>query len=330
MTAILSRKGRWLLVASLWTWAFSAIAAEGDYPSRMVTVIVPFPAGGPTDQLARVIASKFSDKLGQNFIVENVAGGATLIAMRRVVSAKPDGYTILLHNLQISANVSLHPKQGFDTEKDLVPIAFINHNPLVLVGRKSIPANTLSELVTWMKSQPAKFAIPGVGTSGHLATSLFAQQAKVSIDQIPYKGAAPALQDILGEHVDLFFATPQSVVQSVRAGQMKAFGITSKEKSPLFPDAASMVQAFGPKLEIRYWHALFAPGGTPKPVIDKLNAVLQEVVEDPAILKAWAESGVAPYPKEQRSPQAAQAMLHSEIERWAQVVRENGIRAEAQ
>jgi tripartite-type tricarboxylate transporter receptor subunit TctC len=315
-------------VAVLVAWAGPALAL--DYPARGVTIVVPYPAGGPTDQLARMAATRFSEKLGQNFIVENVSGGATLIATRRVVGAKPDGYTLLLHNLQISANVSLYPKQGFDPEKDLAPIGFINHNALVLVGRKSLAPNTLGELISWMKTQPAKIAHPGVGSTGHMATSLLAQEAKVTVDQIPYRGAAPALQDILGGHVDLFFATPQSAIQSVKGGQMKAYGVTSKEKSALFPGAASMVQELGPKLEILYWHALFAPAGTPRPIIDKLNAVLQELMDDPAILKGWADTGVAPYPKERRSPLAAQNLLHSEIARWGQVVRENGIQPEAQ
>jgi tripartite-type tricarboxylate transporter receptor subunit TctC len=169
-------------------------------------------------------------------------------------------------------------------------------------------------------------AHPGTGATGHLATSLLAQEAKVTVVQVPYRGAAPALQDIAGGHVDLFFATPQSVVQQVASGDIKSYGITARQKSPHFPNAASFVEALGPKLEILYWHALFAPAGTPKPIIDKLNAVLQGVMDDPAIAKSWADSGVVPYPKDQRSPQAAQALLHSEIMRWGQVVRDNDIK----
>ena len=172
----------------------------------------------------------------------------------------PDGHTLLLHNLQISANVALHPSLPFDTEKDLTPVAFINHNPLVLAGRKSLAANTLGELIAWMRTTPAKMAHPGTGSTGHLTTALFAQEAKVTVDHVPYRGAAPALQDIIGGHVDLFFATPQSVVQAVAAGQMKAYGITAKERSPQFPTAPSMVQELGRNLEISYWHALFCAG----------------------------------------------------------------------
>ena len=295
------------------------------YPSRNVTIIVPYPAGGPTDQVARVLAQALSEKLKQNFIVENISGGSTTIATGRVAHAAADGYTLLLHNLQISANVALYKNVNYDTEKDLVPIIFINNNPLVLVGRKTLEPNTLTELLDLMKKQTLKAATPGVGATGHLATSLLAQEAKVKVDLIPYRGAAPALQDVTGGHVDLFFATPQSVVQQIKAGQMKAYGITAKEKSPELPTADSFVKAFGPKLEILYWHALFAPAGTPDDVINKLNATLQEIFSDPAIVKAWADSGVTPYPNDQRSVAAARALLKSEIARWGQVVRVNNI-----
>jgi tripartite-type tricarboxylate transporter receptor subunit TctC len=305
--------------------ALGPVAAAQDYPSRTVTIIVPYPAGGPTDQLARVLAPKFSEKLGQNFIVENISGGGTTIATGRVVRAAKDGHTLLLHNLQISANVALYPKLSFDTEKDLAPVTFINQNPLVLVGRKSLAANTLYDLLATMKKTPVRMAHPGTGSTGHLATSLLAQEAKVEVVGVPYRGAAPALQDIAGGHVDLFFATPQSVVQTVAGGQMKAYGITSKSTSPQFPGVASFVDALGPKLEILYWHALFVPAGTPKDVIDKLSGVLLAVLDDPTVIKAWAETGVAPFGKDQRSPQAAQQLMRSEIARWSQVVRDNNI-----
>ena len=305
--------------------ALGSAAAAQDYPSRTVTIIVPYPAGGPTDQLARVLAPKFSEKLGQTFIVENISGGGTTIATGRVARAAKDGHTLLLHNLQISANVALYPKLNFDTEKDLTPVTFVNQNPLVLVGRKSLAANTLPELLATMKKSPVRMAHPGTGSTGHLATSLLAKEANVEVVGVPYRGAAPALQDIAGGHVDLFFATPQSVVQTVAGGQMKAYGITAKATSPQFPGVASFVDALGPKLEILYWHALFVPAGTPKGVIDKLSAVLLEVLDDPAIVKAWAETGVAPFGKDQRSPQAAQALMQSEIARWSQVVRDNNI-----
>ena len=159
--------------------AFAAPCLAQQYPSRVVTIIVPYPAGGPTDQLARAIAPALAEKLGQNFIVENVSGGGTNIATARVARAAPDGHTLLLHNLQISANVSLYGNLPFDTEKDLTPVIFINNNPLVLTGRKTLAPNTLGELIAYGKTNTLKMAHPGIGATGHLATSLFAQEAKL-------------------------------------------------------------------------------------------------------------------------------------------------------
>lgn len=308
--------------------AFAAPAPAQDYPNKNVTLIIPYPPGGPTDLVARQLAQALSDRLKQSFIVENISGGGTIIATNRVAHATADGYTLLIHNLQISANVALYKNLPFDTEKDLSPIMFINNNPLVLVGRKTLEADTLPELLALMKKQTLKAATPGVGATGHLATSLLAQEAKVPVDLIPYRGAAPALQDILGGHVDIFFATPQQVVPQIKSGDIKAYGITAVEKSAELPKVESFVKQLGPKLEILYWHAIFAPAGTPQPVIDKLNATLQDIVSDPALVKTWADSGVVPYPKDKRTTAAAHAILKSEIARWGQVVRDNNIQGQ--
>jgi tripartite-type tricarboxylate transporter receptor subunit TctC len=318
-----------ILAATLAALAGFAAAHAQSYPARPVTVIVPYPAGGPTDQVARQIAPKLAARLGQNFVIENVSGGGTNIAGLRVARSAADGYTLFVHNLQFSANVSLYKSLPFDTEKDFLPIAMINSNPLVLVGRKSLEANTLPELVGWMKKNPARMGHPGVGSTGHLATALLAQALGVEVTHIPYRGAAPMLQDTLGGHIDLFFATPQQVVGQFAAGEVKAFGITSKDTSPQFPGVPSFVAAYGPKLNIDFWQIMLAPAGTPKPVVDALDAALQEAIDDPEILKIWAASGMAPYPKAQRTPAGATAYLKSEIERWGKVVRDNNIEAPA-
>ena len=308
----------------------SATAVQAQsYPTRPVTIIVPYPAGGPTDQVARQIAPKLAAKLGQNFVVENVSGGGTNIAGQRVARSAPDGTTLLVHNLQISANVALYKSLPFDTEKDFIPIAMINSNPLVLVGRKTLAANTLPELVAWMKTTPARMGHPGVGSTGHLATALLAQALGVEVTHIPYRGAAPMLQDTLGGHIDLFFATPQQVIGQFASGEVKVFGITSKGTSPQFPGVPSFVAAYGPKLNIDFWQIMLAPAGTPKPIVDALDAALQGAMDDPEILKIWAASGMAPYPKAERTPAGATAYLKSEIERWGQVVRDNKIEAPA-
>ena len=314
-----------LAAAALGLAAMLATAGAQQYPSRNVTIIVPYPAGGPTDETARMIGQSLSTQFKQSFIVEDVGGGGAIIGSEKVARATPDGYTLLIHNLQISANVSLYENLPFDTVKAFTPVMLINRNPLVLVGRKSLEPSTLRDLVALMKQQTLKAAIAGYGTTGHLATSLFAREAGVSLDQIPYRGAAPAITDLLGGQVDLFFATPQSVVQQVATGALKAYGVTSKEKLREFPTADSFPVMFGPKLDVVYWQAMFAPAGTPDSIIGALNKALQNAVSDPALVKIWTAEDVSVFPSDQRSPAAASALLRSEIDRWGQVIRDNNI-----
>jgi tripartite-type tricarboxylate transporter receptor subunit TctC len=303
----------------------TAPAQAKKYPDRTVTLIVPYPAGGPTDETARQIGNFLSKKFGQNFVVENVTGGSTIIATNRIAKAAPDGYTLLVHNLQITANVTLFKNLPFNTEKDITGVALINRNPLVLVGRPGLTPNNLKDLLSLMRKERLKEALPGFGTTGHLTSALLIQETKAKIDQIPYRGAAPAMTDLLGDHVDLFIGTPQSLAAQVAAKKLKAYGITSKEKSPLFPTADSLVDLLGPKFEIMYWQGMFAPAGTPETVLKTLNAAVQEAVSDPAILKTWAGEGVSPFPKDQRSLAAANAMMKSEAARWGQIIKDNNI-----
>jgi tripartite-type tricarboxylate transporter receptor subunit TctC len=303
-------------------------APAQDYPSRAVTMVVPYPAGGPTDETARIVANSMAMQLKGNIVVEDISGGNTIVASEKVAHATPDGYMLLMHNLQISANVTLYKSLPFDTVKDFAPVMLVNRNPLVLVGRNSLEANNLTELIALMKKQRLKAAIPGYGATGHLATTLFAQEAGVELDQIPYRGAAPAVTDLLGGQVDLFIGTPQSVEQLVADKKLKAFGITSKDKLAGFPNVDSFVDVLGPKFEVIYWQALFAPAKTPDAVIKKLNSAAQQAVADPAIVKNWAAQDVTAFPPDQRTPAAAEAFLKSEIARWGAVIRDNNIHLE--
>ena len=308
--------------------AAAAPASAQQYPSRNVTIIVPYPAGGPTDQTARVVAQSMGTQLKQSFVVENLSGGNTIVACEKVAHSSPDGYTLILPNLQIAANVTLFKKLPFDTVQDFTPVMLINRNPLVLVGRSTLPAGNAKELIALMKKQTLKAAIPGYGATGHLATALFAQEAGVKVDMIPYRGAAPAVTDLLGGQVDLFFATPQSVVQLVNSGKLKAFGVTSKDKLPEMPGVESFVGVLGPKLDFAYWQALFAPSKTPKAVIKTLNEAAQKAVADPAIVKNWSAQGIDVFPPGQRSPEFAGTFFKSEIARWGGVIRDNNIHLE--
>jgi len=202
---------------------FAGFASAQDFPSRVITILVPYPAGGPTDATARVIAAGLSARLGQQVVVENVSGGGGNIAVARVARSAPDGYTLLVHNMAIASSVSLFPNLTFSPEKDLAGIGLINNNANVIVGRRDLPAESLTDLVRWMKGgATVKFAHPGIGNMGHLCAALFVQAAGApKVDYIPYRGGAPATQDVIAGHVDLFCSTAQLVVEPIRNGLVK-------------------------------------------------------------------------------------------------------------
>jgi putative tricarboxylic transport membrane protein len=313
-----------IVLSALGVLAFAGPAAAA-YPDRTVTIVVPYPAGGPTDQLARVIAEKLSKKFGQNFIVENVTGGSTIVASNKVAKAEPDGYTLLLHNLQISANPTLFKSLPFDTLKDFKTVIMINRNPLVWVGRPGLAPNTFKEFMALMKKERLKEALPGFGTTGHLTSRLFAQETKLKFDEVPYRGGAPAVTDVLGNHVDFMIGTPQQMMPLVKAGKLKAYAVTQKGKMPEFPTADSMADLLGPKFAIYYWQGMFAPSAAPDAVIKTLNAAVNDVANDPEILKSWHDTGVEAFPSNMRTPAAGEQFLKSEILRWGKVIKDNDI-----
>lgn len=299
-----------------------------DYPTRTVTIIAPYPPGGPTSEIGRLLADGLTKQLGQPVIVENVGGAGGNIGVGRVARAAPDGYTLLVHNMAIASSVTLFPDLPFNTERDLVGISLINTSPLVIVGRKSLPADDLSGLVKWMKAAPViRFAQAGTGNVAHLCGALFAEAVGVKVDMIPYRGGAPALQDLIGEHVDLFCSVAPAAVASIKAGSVKPFGLTAKATYRPLPDVPLLVKSgFPESLAIEYWHGLWAPAGTPKPVIDKLNKAVQAVLADPKTIETWDKLGIEVYPREGQNPAATDAYLKSEIVRWGKVIKDHDIK----
>ncbi|MCC7346096.1 MAG: tripartite tricarboxylate transporter substrate binding protein [Variibacter sp.] len=300
--------------------------AQG-YPERPITLIIPFAPGGGTDAVARGLGPALSAKIGQSIVIENVSGGAGNIAATRVSRATPDGYTLIMHNVALALNMSLFRRLPFDAEKDFVPIAFINSTPLVHVGRTSIPATTLPELAAWMKKNTAKYANPGVGSTGHITGVMLARAIGAEVDFIPYRGGGPALQDVIGGHVDLTNVTLQNAIEPVNGGLVKGFGITSAQRSKAIPQVPSVVEQFGPNVGIVFWNLLLAPAGTPKPVIDRIHAALEAAYTDKDLMASWEKAGLELYPPEQRTPEAARRLLRQEIERMGVIVRENRIEA---
>jgi tripartite-type tricarboxylate transporter receptor subunit TctC len=306
------------------------VATAQTYPSRPITLIVPFPPGGATDAIARIIQDTMSQSLGQQIVIENIGGAGGMIAAVRAARAASDGYTILIHQVALAAGMTLYPNLGLDAEKDFVAIGLINTAASTWAARPDLPPNNMAELVSWMKEpgRNAKVAHPGVGSFGHLAGVLVAEELGVAVTQVPYRGAGPALNDLLAGQVDM---ASQSAVQAgplIKAGKLKAYAIIGRSRFAGLPDLPTMGELGYKKLDLDFWHMLLAPAGTPRPVIDRLNAALRYAMADAKVKKTFADGGMDPFPPEQETPEAAAALLKSEIKLWGDVIRANNISAQ--
>jgi tripartite-type tricarboxylate transporter receptor subunit TctC len=306
----------------------SRVAKAQTYPTRPITIIVPYGPGGGTDLAARVLSGPLAARLGQNVIVENVSGGSALIGTGRVARAAPDGYTLLAHQTAIAANVSLLPKASINVEKDLTAVGLVNYSAPIIIGQNSNAASSLTELVAWMKrpGQRIKFTHAGIGTNTHLCAVLFAQAVGADIDLIPYRGAPPAVSDLLAGHVDLYCSNAAG--EQLKAGTLKGFGVASRDRFAPYPNLPSLVQSGFSDMDLLAWNGIFAPAATPKPVLERLNAALRLALADPKVIGNFEQSDWAIFPEQEQTIAAANAFLHQEIMRWGQVVRTNHIEVE--
>ena len=266
--------------------AASAAAAQ-NYPNRPITLIVPFAAGGATDSIARILSEPLSQDLGQQVVIETVGGAGGMIGSARAARAAPDGYTILLHQVGLAAGMTLYPNPSFDAEKDLTGIGLVNTSSSVIAGRKSLPPNNLAELVTWMKTNTAKVAHAGVGAFGHLCGVMFVQEVGAKGDQIPYRGGGPALNDMVAGHADLSCLSSAVIEPQVKGGNLKAYAIVGKNRFAGLSDVPTLGEAGYKNLDLDFWHILFAPSGTPRPIIDRLNAALRKTLADEKVKAAF-------------------------------------------
>jgi tripartite-type tricarboxylate transporter receptor subunit TctC len=312
-------------IAVVFVWAGAACAQ--DYPNRPVTMIVAFPPGGADDATARILQDPLQRALGQPVIIENVAGAGGTLAAAKAAKAAPDGYTILLHQNSLAAAMTLYPHRTFDAEKDFVPIGLVNTAAGTLAGRADLPPNSFDELLRWIKTPGlnVKFGHPGVGSWGHLAGVLIVQELGMPATQIPYRGAGPVLIDMLGGQVDMGVLSAIAAAPQVRDKKLKAYAIVGKTEFSGLPGLKTLGALGYPKLHFDFWHALFAPAGTPRPIIDKLNAALRTAMTDERLKKTYAEGGMDAYPPEEMTPQAAGALLKQEIPLWGEVIRTNHI-----
>ena len=315
-----------MLAAFVWTSAASA----QTYPTRPVTMLVAFPPGGADDATARILQDPMQRALGQPIVIENVAGAGGTLAAAKAAKASPDGYTILLHQNSLAAAMTLYPKRTFDAEKDFVAIGLVNTAAGTLAARPDLPPNNFDELLRWAKTPGLniKFAHPGVGSWGHLAGVLIVQELGMTVTQIPYRGAGPALVDVLGGQVDMGVLSAIAATPLVREGKLKAYAIVARKPFAGLPALKTLPDLGYKKLDFDFWHGLFAPAGTPRPIVDKLNAALRTALTDERLRKTYAEGGMNAFPDAEMTPEAAAALLKSEIPLWGEVIRTNNISAQ--
>ena len=305
-------------------------ASAQPYPNRPITLVVPYPPGGATDAIARIMQDSMSQSLDQQIVIENIGGAGGMIAAARAARAAPDGYTVLLHQVAMAAGMTLYPNLAFDAEKDFVAVGLVNTAASTLAARLTLPPGNIGELVRWIKEpgQNAKVAHPGVGSFGHLAGVLVAQELGATVTHVPYRGAGPALNDLLGGQVDL---GSQSAVQAgplIKAGKLKAYAIIGRTRFAGLPELPTMGEIGYKKLDLDFWHMLFAPAGTPRPIVDRLNAALRHAFTDAKVRKAFEDGGMDLFPADQQTPEAASALLKRELKLWGDVIRANNISAQ--
>ena len=310
--------------------AFAAAAGAQAYPERTITIVVPFAAGGPTDTVTRLVGQSMMKSLGKTVIVENVAGAGGTIGVEKVARAKPDGYTLLLMHIGVSTSVSLYRNLRYDPMKDLDPIGLVTDVPMTLIARKDFAPKDMKELITYVKANKEKvtYANAGVGAASHLCGMLFMTAIATDLTTIPYKGTGPAMTDLLGGQVDFMCDQTTNTTPQIKGGKVKAYAVTTKKRVASLPDLPTMEESGLKGFEVGIWHGIWAPHGTPKPVIDKLVAALQAALKDPEIIAKFAELGTEPVPQNRATPEALRTHLKSEIDKWSPIIKKAGVYAD--
>jgi tripartite-type tricarboxylate transporter receptor subunit TctC len=312
------------------SFAFAIAAAAQDYPSRTISVIVPFAAGGPTDTVARLIGQSMGKTLGQTVIIENTAGAGGTIGVEKVAKAKPDGYTLLLMHIGISTAPSLYRNLRFDPQKELEPIGLITDVPMTFIAKKDFPPKDMKELITYVKANKDKvtYANAGVGAASHLCGMLFMTAIGADLTTVPYKGTGPAMTDLMGGQVDFMCDQTTNTTPQIKGEKVKGYAVTTKKRVPSLPQLPTVEEAGLKGFEVAVWHGMWAPAGTPKPAIAKLNAALKTALKDPGVVAKFAELGTEPVGQDRATPEVLRAFLKSEIEKWAPIIKKAGIYAD--
>ena len=310
--------------------ALSLAAAAQGYPTKSIVLIVPFAAGGPTDTIARIMAQRMTKALGQTVVVENVTGAGGTIAGAKVVHSPPDGYTITIGHVGTHVITGAVQKMSYDVFNDFEPIAMIATNPQIVVSTNGVPAKTLKDLIAWAKAKkdPVTCGTGGPGTPAHISCAYFQQQTGAQVQIIHYRGAAPAMQDILAGHIEITFDQAANSLPQVRAGRIRAYAVTAPTRLVAEHEIPTVDEAGLPNFYMAVWHGIWAPKGTPRPVIDRLNAAVRETLADAEVRKRLADLGQEIPPPDQQTPEALRAHHKAEIEKWWPVIKKAGITLE--
>jgi tripartite-type tricarboxylate transporter receptor subunit TctC len=311
--------------------AGSAFAhAQSNYPSRVISIVVPFAAGGPTDVVGRLIAQSMSTTLKQQVIVENTAGAGGTIAAARVARAAPDGYTLFLHHIGHSTAPTLYRKLSYNAIDSFEPIGLVTDVPMTLIARKNFPANDFKEFISYIQANKDKisYANAGVGSASHLCGMLFMSAIETEMLTVPYKGTAPAMQDLLGGQVDFMCDQTTNTTSQIKGGTVKVYGVTTKTRVSSLPNVPTLDEAGLRGFEVAVWHGLYAPKNTPKPIVDKLASALQVALKDPMVKQRFAELGTEPVAENRATPEALRVHLKAEIDKWGPIIKKAGIYAD--
>ena len=305
---------------------FATGAGAQQYPTRNVSMYVPFAAGGPTDTVARVLAQAMGKPMGQTVIVENRPSAGGILAPEQVKNAKPDGYTILIHHIGMATIPTLYRQLRFNPLTDFEYIGLVNEVPMTIVAKPAMQAKDLKEFLAYIKANKDKvsYANAGIGAASHLCGMLFMSAIQTDFLTVPYKGTGPAMNDLLGGQVDFMCDQTTSTTSQIKAGKVKVYGVTSAKRVSSLPDVPTLQEQGLKGADVGIWHGLYAPKGTPKPVIDKLVSSLQEAMKDPVVNQRFTELGAVSFPADKQNPAALQAHLKAEIDKWAPLIKKAG------
>ena len=310
--------------------AFSAAAFSQQYPTKQINMLVPIAAGGPTDTVARVVAQSMGKPLGQTIIVENRPSAGGILAPEQVKNAKPDGYTILIHHIGMATTPALYRQLRFNPLSDFEYIGLINEVPMTIVANDKVPAKDFKEFLAYIKQNKDKvsYANAGIGAASHLCGMLFMSAIQTDFLTVPYKGTGPAMNDLLGGQVTFMCDQTTSTTSQIKSGKVKAYGVTAPQRVASLPDVPTLQEQGLKGADVAIWHGLYAPKGTPKPVIDRLVGALQESLKDATVRQRFTDLGATTYPPERATPAALQQHLKAEIDKWAPLIKKAGVYAD--